>query len=103
MAEAGAMVDVVGPEHRADELLEQVIILIRAFGRAEPGQRLRSVLPLNLEEALCRQIQGLVPGGFTETLARIGIALWPFRIVGFSNQRHSQARGVNGGVEAVAP
>ena len=43
MAEAGAVVDIVGAEAGADQLLEQERLLVRALGRAEAGQRVAAV------------------------------------------------------------
>jgi hypothetical protein len=97
------VVDVVGAEDGADHLLEEVVVLVRALGRAEPSQRAGPVPPFDLHEATRRQVQGLIPGGFAETLARIGIALRPFRVLGLAYERHGQPVRVVGVVEAVAP
>src|SRR5262249_412756 len=43
VAEPGAMIDIVGAEAGADELLEQISLFVGAFGRAKPGERLRPV------------------------------------------------------------
>ena len=43
VAEPGAVVDVVVPEGLADQLLEEVRLLVRALGAAEPGDRLAAV------------------------------------------------------------
>ena len=42
------MVDIIGAEALADELLEQIGLLVGALGRAEAGQRLAAMLPCRI-------------------------------------------------------
>ena len=66
VAEAGAVVDVVRVERRADQLLEEVGLLVRALGRAEAGDRARSPLGMDLAKAPRGQVQCLVPARLAE-------------------------------------
>ena len=40
MTQPRAVIDVIGAEHRADQLLKEIIVFVRALGRAESGQGL---------------------------------------------------------------
>ena len=62
MAEAGAVVDVVGAHEGAGELLDQVVVLVRGLGAGE-GAEVAAVL----DELVGNEVQGLVPGGGLET------------------------------------
>src|SRR5262245_29935755 len=72
MAQPRAMVDIVGAEAGAHQLLEQIGLLIRTFGGAEAGERARSVPVADLYQALGGAIERLLPGGRTEMRPRIG-------------------------------
>ena len=69
MAQARAVVDVVGAEAGAHQFLEQVRLFVGAFGGAETGQRPLAVRIANLTESLGRDIQRFFPGGLAENLA----------------------------------
>ena len=66
VAQPGAVVDVVGVEAGADELLEEVGLLVGALRRAEPGDRGRAALGVDLAQPPGDQVQRLVPGGLPE-------------------------------------
>ena len=103
VAQPRAVVDVVGAEDGANELLEQVVVLVRALGGAEAGQRLAAVRLADGREALRRHVEGLVPSGFPERLARVGGRLGGLRIIlRLANQRHQQTLAVVHVIEAVA-
>ena len=55
VAQPGAVVDVVGVEAGADQLLEEVGLLVGALGRAEAGDRGRAVLGVDLASAAARR------------------------------------------------
>ncbi len=71
VAEARAMVDVVGAEAGADQLLEQVRLFIRTLGGAEAGQRVGAVAVADCLEARSGTIERLFPGGLAEVRPRI--------------------------------
>ena len=73
VAEPRAVIDVVGFEARAHELLEQVGLLVRALRRAEARQRLAAALVENLLEPLGRARQRLFPRGFAEDLEAVSV------------------------------
>ena len=103
MAQPRAVVDVVGAEDRANELLKQVVVLVRALGGTEAGQGLAAVRVADRREALCRQIESLVPSRFPERLSRVSGRLGGFRIkLRLANQRHRQAFAVMHVIETVA-
>src|SRR5437773_4172578 len=56
------MVDVVGPEHRAREALEDVVLLVGGAVRADDGDRIAAVLGDNLLQALGSQAESFFPG-----------------------------------------
>ena len=57
------MIDVVGAEARAHQLLEEVGLLVRALRRAEAGERALAVLVAQAGEAPPGELQRLFPGG----------------------------------------
>src|SRR5271166_4072243 len=112
MAQPRAMVDIVAAKPGADELLEQVRLLVRALGAGEAGQRpaapcLRSrgrLTVANASVALGGAIERLFPGGLPEVSIRVGrvdigvVLRHPF----FPNQWLSQPVGVRDIIEAEA-
>ena len=71
MAEPRAVIDIVGAEAGAHQLLEQISLFVRAFGRAEAGQPLRAVAVADLLQARGGAVERLVPGRFAEMRPRI--------------------------------
>ena len=63
MAEAGAVVDVVGAEDDAGEFLEEVVVLVEALGGAVDGEGVGAVGVADLGQATGNVVEGLVPGG----------------------------------------
>ncbi len=61
MAQPGAVIDVIGAEERAIELLQHVIVLVGGFGADIHRQRLRSIPAVDLDQPVSHQIQRLVP------------------------------------------
>jgi len=81
VAEPGAVVHVVGPEGRPDELLEEVVLLVGALGRREAAHAVGAVCRCGVSQLLRREGDGLVPGDLDE-----GVAL--------SQERRRQTLGV---------
>src|SRR5207244_318605 len=67
-AQASTVIHVVRAEGGADQLLEEIVILVGALGAPETGQRARTVLPLDLGEAPRHQVERLIPGRLAERL-----------------------------------
>ena len=66
MAQPGAVVDIVGAEPGAHQLLEQIGFLVGAFGRTEPGQRIAALAGRGCAPARRRRVQRLLPGRLAE-------------------------------------
>src|SRR3546814_2191428 len=66
VAEPRAVVHVVGAEGGADQLLEEIGLLVRALGRAEAGKALGAVRLIDLVEAAGSLLQRLLPGRLAE-------------------------------------
>src|SRR5882672_9850139 len=75
MAEPRAVVDVVGLEARAHELLEQIGLLVRALRRAESRQRLAAAPVEDLLEPRGRACQRLFPGRLAKYFEAVGVGL----------------------------
>ena len=67
VAKPRAMVDVVGAEARAHELLEEIRFLVRALRRAESRQRAAAARVADLRERAAGQFQRLVPASLRGT------------------------------------
>ena len=72
MAKPRAMVDIVGAEAGANQLLEQIGLLVRAFRRAEAGERARAVAVADFHQALGGAVERLLPGRRAEMRPWIG-------------------------------
>ena len=120
MTKPGTVVDVVGSEHGAHELLKEVGLFIAALRRAETRKCTATGLFAYIEEPCRDQIQCFIPRGFTKSghdLTRIdktsGLAPAAVRAADFgrkrvlgvvdSNQGRGEPFGVHRVVEAVAP
>src|SRR5690606_38635839 len=66
VAHARAIVDRVGPDHRARELLHQIVLFVGAARRADQRDRLGAVLIANRSQPRGDQIERLVPAGLAE-------------------------------------
>src|SRR6185437_212977 len=69
VAEARAMVDVVGAEAGAHELLEEVRLLVRPLGASEAGERVRPAGVADLLQAVGGEIERLFPARLAEDVA----------------------------------
>src|SRR5579863_2864824 len=67
VSSAVATVDVVAPDHRANELLRNVVQLVGGFGATEHAKHPGVVLPDRGAEALGNLAQSFIPGGWTMT------------------------------------
>ena len=66
MTEPRAVVDVVGTEPGADQLLKQIGFFVRALGRTEASERIGPVPIPNLGNFCRHQTQRLIPGCLAE-------------------------------------
>ena len=73
------MIDIVGAEAGAHQLLEQIGLLVRALGGAEAGERRRAVAVADFHQALGGAVHRLFPAGLAEMRPGIG---WIDQIVG---------------------
>jgi hypothetical protein len=64
VSETGAVIDIVGTEHRAGKLAHQVVLLIGAASRAQHPEGVGTMLIFNLSELAGDQVEGLSPGRF---------------------------------------
>src|SRR5690606_34188014 len=71
VAETGAMVDVVGAEPRAHQLLEEVGLLVAALGGAEARQCVRAVLVADTAQTGSRDVQGFLPVSLAEVAGNV--------------------------------
>ena len=72
VAQPRAMIDIVGAEAGAHQLLEQIGLLVRAFRRTETGKPLGALFLADFQEALRRLVERLVPGRLAEMRPGIG-------------------------------
>src|SRR5438477_27671 len=66
VAQPRAVIDVVGAEAGAHQLLEQVGLFVRSLGRTETGQRLDALFITDLDESPGGDVERFFPGGFAE-------------------------------------
>ena len=66
MSEPGAMIDVVGFQHRPCKLIGDIILLVRYSRGGQNTKTVRSTGFLYFVESSGHRIQGLVPGGLPE-------------------------------------
>src|SRR5436190_13287375 len=72
MAQPVEVVDIVAAKAGADELLEEVRLLVRALGGAEPRERAPAGPGTNALEALGGAIERLFPAGLAEMRVGMG-------------------------------
>ena len=87
LAIARTVIHIVGPDHRARQLLHQVAFLVRALRRRDERERIGTIRAFDLGEAARHQVESLIPRRFSE-------------FVVFTNQRLGQAIGT---VDIVPP
>ena len=105
VAEPGTVVHVVVAEAGADQLLEQVGLLVRSLSRAEARQALRSPRRLDAVEAAGGKVQRLLPGCLAEVgpgVRRVHLVLGVLGGVGQADQRLGEPVRVVDVVEAEA-
>ncbi len=66
VAETGAVINVVGAEPRAEELLEDVVLLVGALGALEDRERAAAMRVVEPAQLLGGEIERFLPGGFAE-------------------------------------
>ena len=62
MAQARAVIDVVGAEQRAEKLLQQVVVFVGRLGAAVDRHGVGAIALVNLDQAVGGVIERLVPG-----------------------------------------
>ncbi len=72
VAQPRAVIDIVGAEAGANQLLEQIGFLVGALGRAESGERLDALAVADFDETIGGNVERLFPGSFAEMRERIG-------------------------------
>src|SRR5262249_53733402 len=103
VAEARAVVDVVGAEPDPDQLLEKIGLLVRSLGRAEPRQRSAAMGVANTLETRSGARQRLLPTRLAEMgpwVRRIDGNLGRLRRILAPDQRLGQAVAVVHVIEA---
>ena len=90
VAQPRAMVDVVGVEAGADQLLEQVGLLVAALGRAEAGQGVAAVAVAHRGQPAGGHLERLVPAGLAEMGP--GVAWVDARLDGLGRVRPADQR-----------
>jgi hypothetical protein len=66
VAEAGTVIDIVAPDHLAEELLEEVVFLVGALRRRKPGHTVGAVRPSQILEPLGEEVDSIFPGRLAE-------------------------------------
>src|SRR5262249_58125653 len=105
VAQSRAVIDVVGAEADAHELLEEISLLVRTFGRAESRKRLRAVAVADRLEPRGSAIERLLPCGGAEMRPRIGGIDRILRVLGhpvLAHERLHEAMRMADIVEAEA-
>ncbi len=105
VAEPRAVIDIVGAEAGAHQLLEQIGLLVRALGRAEAGKALAAMLVADVLQPLRGAVERLVPARLAEMRPRIRRVELVMRVLGhavFADERHGQAIRMAHIVEAEA-
>lgn len=84
------VVDVIRADHRASELLQEVVLLVRGAVRSDDADGLRAVLVAEFTQLLAGEAQSLIPGDGLELA------------VGLADERRGEALNIVGEVEGVA-
>jgi hypothetical protein len=64
VAQTGAVVNIVGDQHRPDHLLQQIIFFIGGFSAGKCSDAVAPVAKHNLGQLTANQLKGFVPCGF---------------------------------------
>ena len=100
------MVDIVGANARAHQLLEKIRLLVAALGGTEAGQRFRALRVANLPQLARRQIERFLPRRLAEdALPIVGVdgEIRRFRRAGLAHERGRQPLLMMHVVETIAP
>ena len=111
VAEARAMVDVVGLQHSAHEFLEDVIVFVSRFGAGIGGDAIATVFAHQAAEAAGDEILRLIPAGFAKGAVAIIAQEWRFEAARVGSKIQSEAalhaevaeigRAIEGGLDAI--
>ncbi len=99
------MIDIVGAEAGAHQLLEEIGLLVGALGGAEAGERFAAMLVADALQARCGAVERLFPAGAAEMRPGIGRIDLVMRVLGdalLADERMHQAMRVMHVVEAEA-
>ena len=102
VAKPRAVVHVVRAEGGADELLEEVVVLVRAFRRAEAGQTRGAVGLVDFLKGIRRQVQGFLPARLAEQGEGVSRKLLGLGRAFLADEGGREPVGVMGVVEPVA-
>src|SRR5260370_3329648 len=105
VAEPRAVVDIVGAEAGAHELLDRRRFSVRAVGGAEAGKPLAAMLVADALQPLCGAVERLVPARLAEMRPRVGRVELVMRVLGhavLADHRHGQTVRMAHIVEAEA-
>src|SRR3569833_3221497 len=100
------MVDIVGAEAGAHQLLKQIGLFVRALGRYETGQRLGAPLVTDLPQARGGDVERLFPRRFAELregIRRVYLVVGILLVARQSHQRLRQPVRMVDVVETEAP
>ena len=103
MTQARAVIDVVGAEPLADQLLDEVRLLVGALGGTEAGERRPAVPVTNGGEPARGAVQRLLPARLAEMgeeVRRVDLAIGRLRCVVAADKRCREAVGMGHVVEA---
>ena len=73
VAQAGAVIDVIGAEQRAEKLLQEIVVLVGCLGAAVDRQGVGAVALVNLDQPIGSVIERLVPRDLAPLIAIEGL------------------------------
>ena len=87
VAQARAVVDVVGAKQRAEQFLQKVIVLVGGLGAAVDRHGVGAVALVDLDQAVGGVVERLVPRDFAPLIAVEGLGARAGRLGLLANQR----------------
>src|SRR5215475_3925407 len=87
MAQASAVIDVVGAKKRAEKLLQEIVVFVGCLGAAVYRHGIGAVALENLDESAGGIIEGLVPGDLAPLIAIKGLCTGTGRLNVFGDGR----------------
>src|SRR5262245_25454466 len=87
------MVDIVGADHRADVLLQQVVVFVGRLGAGVGGDAVGAVAAANVQQVAGDQIERLVPTGLAPIVGIGGRSALAWRLGRAADERRDQALG----------